>query len=645
LRCRWARSIAILFCGAVAASPSAQAAFSAIRVAISGQVAPGAGSGTFSTFSNVAPTINDYGEVAFLGKLNTGSGVTSSTDSGIWVDRVTGGLELVAREGSVAGTGAGSAVFAQFDTFYSNPQIDQQGNLAFIGSLLIGTGSVTASNDTAAWRADAGGSLRVVARENAAIPELPSSYKFSSMLVNLAMSNGRLVFKNSIAGTTFDNVAYHDDGAGTLAIFRGDGFTTTGYSPGYVIEDLDPPLVTYDHIQAYTSFLNSAPGGVSNSTNTALFLHTDTGGDLLLVREGSTAPGSAAAGSGVYSSLANLRFSLSRNLNVGFQAYVDEQRGGVTGSYDMSVVGPDANGLPTVIAREGSSAPGVSGATFTGFNSVVLVNDDAVTLFQGDTSNSKSGLWLAHPSFSSPIVLALSGSTAPGAGSAKFSDFTGFALNNNSLVLFAATLTGTGVTTSNDTGVWALTDDGQVHLILREGSALTVGPGDSRTLSAFDFFTGSNNGDGGPSSFSDTDLFVFRAAFTDGSAGIFVIAIPEPSATALLLLSAGYWGARRQGWRKFRARAPLQSEAGQPCAESHAGATWRWHATCSASRRHARRSQHSDTPQYHRHAGPSPARRRHLHARATEYRGHGDAGADTTNVFLRPDRDADAGGK
>jgi hypothetical protein len=65
--------------------------------------------------------------------------------------------------------------------------------------------------------------------------------------------------------------------------------------------------------------------------------------------------------------------------------------------------------------------------------------------------------------------VALKGDLAPGAGAGvTFTSFPRFFIGPNNTVLFMARLTGTGVNSTNDVGVWLKTNSA-THLLMREG--------------------------------------------------------------------------------------------------------------------------------------------------------------------------------
>jgi hypothetical protein len=91
-------------------------------------------------------------------------------------------------------------------------------------------------------------------------------------------------------------------------------------------------------------------------------------------------------------------------------------------------------------------------------------------------------------------------------------------------VLIYARLAGTGVTSANDYGIWALDSGGTLQLIAREGDTQAVTGKVIKTLAFLPSISGVN---GQTRSFSQTtgDL-VYSATFTDKSAGIFKVVVP-----------------------------------------------------------------------------------------------------------------------
>ena len=141
-------------------------------------------------------------------------------------------------------------------------------------------------------------------------------------------------------------------------------------------------------------------------------------------------------------------------------------------------------------------------------------------------------------------MIAREGDAAPGVtDQAKFAHIYyaySESLNAAGQVAFLAELAGTGVTTANNSALFATDLPGSLRLIARDGSPLEVAPGISKIVREIEIFDRTNNEDGRQSSFNDAGQLAFRATFTDFTEGIFVsnaVAVPEPSALISMLIA------------------------------------------------------------------------------------------------------------
>jgi hypothetical protein len=131
-------------------------------VARSGMTAPGYTAGTttgvFYTLSD--PVYANDDEVAFVGKLVASGTVYSGNSTGIW-ETVSGGLELVARQGDPApdingATGPNSPVFTTFPQFV----LPDQGGVIVLANLETGIGGVDSTNNQGIWAMGTDGVFR-----------------------------------------------------------------------------------------------------------------------------------------------------------------------------------------------------------------------------------------------------------------------------------------------------------------------------------------------------------------------------------------------------------------------------------------------------------------------------------------------------
>ena len=114
--------------------------------------------GNYSTFPNT-PVTNANGQVAFLATLSGGS-----SNQGIFLTVGTSVDSIAVNGGAAPGT---DATFTSFTPF--SVRLDDSGIVAFAGSLVQGTGGVTAANDTGIWYGSSKNDLTLLAREGDAI--------------------------------------------------------------------------------------------------------------------------------------------------------------------------------------------------------------------------------------------------------------------------------------------------------------------------------------------------------------------------------------------------------------------------------------------------------------------------------------------
>jgi hypothetical protein len=151
-------------------------------LALEGDLAAGAEPREFAWPFDVLAA-NDAGDVLF-DAIVTGGG----NDRGIWIDRATGGREIVLFEGDPA-PGIAGAVFSVFDTFQVG--FNDAGEIA-VRAQVTG-GGVEASNDFGVWAPDGAGGLRLVAREGDPAPGVPGESFVTLSLATLDGAGGVVV--------------------------------------------------------------------------------------------------------------------------------------------------------------------------------------------------------------------------------------------------------------------------------------------------------------------------------------------------------------------------------------------------------------------------------------------------------------------
>ena len=502
-------------------------------------------------------------------------------------------IQTVVLTGDLAPGAGGSATYNSFST----PTLNDAGQTAFVGFLDPG-GGVTTSNDTGIWSGGAG-SVALVAREGDVAPGT-SSATYSGFNAPVLNDAGQTAFRGSLNQggdvTTSNNSGIWSEGSGSLALVAREGSPAPGTSSADY-RNFSHQALNDAGQTAFTGFLT---GGSVTSSNDYGIWSEGSGSLALVAREGDVAPGT---GSAVYSSLGTL--VLNDAGQTVFRGVLN-QGGDVNSSNDSGIWSGGAGSL-ALVAREGDVAPGTGSAVYSFLGSTPALNNAGETAFSGlvtgsgvNTSNN-SGIWsgdagglalvarggspapgtsATYGSFRNPVLndsgqtafqssltgggvtlsnnfgiwsegsgslalVAREGDVAPGTGSAEYSRFDFLVLNDAGQTAFQGVLAlGGDVNSSNDRGIWAQNSAGVLELIAREGDLLEVAPGDSRTVSFLAFVGSTSNSDGRRSGFNNSGELAFLANFTDGSRGIFLSSfdVQAPAPGTLGLLGMGLLG-------------------------------------------------------------------------------------------------------
>ncbi|MEZ6193462.1 MAG: PEP-CTERM sorting domain-containing protein [Phycisphaerales bacterium] len=120
--------------------------------------------------------------------------------------------------------------------------------------------------------------------------------------------------------------------------------------------------------------------------------------------------------------------------------------------------------------------------------------------------------------------------------------------NNAGQIAFWGRITGPDVITANEDGIWATDRDGKLNL-LRKGDLFDVNDDpliqDLRTIQSLVLTVDTGNENGRATPFNDAGELAFILNFTDGTSGIFVATIPEPTTLGFLGVGAGLVAGRR----------------------------------------------------------------------------------------------------
>jgi hypothetical protein len=443
---------------------------------------------TFATFGN--PSINNLRNIAFQSTMAF-TGANASNNSGIWVTK-NGSLVLAVRAGTAA---PGGGVFAKF----GDPQLNNDGRIAFTATLQTGVQGVTAANANGIWQISPEGTLSLVARAGTAAPGTGGALfsGFTSMV--LPDTKGPIftatLTTNGTAVTTANNSGlWATNNASSVVLVARKGAQPT------------PTLTSFS--------IFNAEAGRNGQTR-----HFGNNGNLLLTAQFGTGPvgfhkvsypaftissaSPAVANLSVAPGAGGARFSLLGNPimnSAGAFAFSGSLSGnGVLTTTNSGIWLYGSNGVGAQVVRTGQGAPSA-----------------------GVTATNAAGIWTADSSGTVQQVVR-AGSSAPGVSGAVFSTFTQLAYPNEAGVVFVATMaTGPGgISASNNVGLWATEAPGDTpELIVRKGDSFTVGSS-PKTVSDIQIFNPSPSTAGSGRHMNALGDLVFKITFTDGSSGLF----------------------------------------------------------------------------------------------------------------------------
>lgn len=248
----------------------------------------------------------------------------------------------------------------------------------------------------------------------------------------------------------------NEGGASTSSLWRDSTLVAKGgtAAPGltgvnYGVVDT-PQLNESGQVTYYSSLTGT---DVTGSNNTAIWRS-----GALVAREGNA----SGLGTGVNLGAVGYYPRINDAGQVSFQSYLVGTGTGT--SNDTALwIGTSA------VVREGDAAPGLTGVTFGDLQSVPLLSAGGTPVFSafltgtGVTSANDASLWRDD------VLIAREGNAAPGLTGVNYGNVSSFRVNASGQVAYMSSLSGTGVTTDNDSALWR---DGT--LVMREGNATSI---------------------------------------------------------------------------------------------------------------------------------------------------------------------------
>ena len=376
-------------------------------LAITGQSATGAGTGTFSSF--LAPALNDAGQTAFLARITGGT-----STQGIYRSGSGNALTAIALQGRSA-TGAGGGTFSGFN----RPVLNDAGQVAFQAAMTGGTST------SGIYLSGTGSSLTAIALQGQVAPGAGAG-RFSLLLLPEINNAGQTAFFADITGGNSASGIYRSGTGGSPTAIALQGRSAPEAGEG-TLGTIGLPALNDNGQVAFNASIN---GGTSSS---AVYRSGMGGGLNAVALAGQAAPGT---GSGIFTG-----FSSTVRINQSGQTAF--QAGIFGGSAAQGIYRSSSGSTLTAIALQGQNAPGTGTGTFDVLERPVL-NDAGQVAFTSTMGggSASQGVFRSTSGGNALTALALQGQSAPGSGTGSFSSFSSPLLAGNGLAAFAATISG-----------------------------------------------------------------------------------------------------------------------------------------------------------------------------------------------------------
>jgi hypothetical protein len=500
--------------------------FTALRFEISlvpqtGGPAPGT-NGTYATFD--PPAINSSNGLAFGATLaaDKSLGISATNGFGIWADDSSGTSQLIAQLTGYAPDTA-SATFAKLSDPVYNANLD----VAFSGTLKVATGQATAATENGVW-SNASGALHLVAREGDQAPDCPTGAVFKTF-ESVGLSNaGAIVLatltgSSTAAGVTSANNTGIWEGTeeSSLTLKLRSGASIGGKTLGTLTVPASLPGVggqtrffAYDNgdLSLLGTFTDKTTGIVKVIGGTASLPYV----------KGGSAPGITGGTFATFNAPI-----INDNDQVAFEATLTPASG-IASTNDVGIFVENGSSALQLIARTGATAPGTGGTYATLDNPVY--NDHQTVAFYATLKGATTGSAGLFSNGSGSVQgVAYIGQQAPGCPEdAKFSAFTQMALpngggsNDEGGLVFQATVSGGGVTSADNIGVWIIPGTGSLTCVVRTGDTLLPG----KTVASLGILPFNAALAGQTRSFSSLGDLAILVTFTDKTQAILNVTPP-----------------------------------------------------------------------------------------------------------------------
>lgn len=455
---------------------------------------PGAVFSAIGTSNAISPN----GDVCFTATLLQNDmlmpPITSSNDSGLWVLQANGTLSSVYRESDAIPPG-GHILAGLFGTSFTQPSLAAGPRVAFRAHTLSGSTSPT-SNFVVCYEPTPG-VLATLFAANRRAPTLAMGVNFSTTSFNSNAPYFTLVSNPSLMA---------EPTLVTIATLSGTGVTAGNDTTVFLYDEGAYKLVAREDTGGIGDLGSTHPAinrsglgvfrAASSSGQVVAFAVPFVSANVLLSPGSAATPIPGATFNGSFSST----MTISGDGTIGFRGNLTTGSGGVTSSNDTAIwtLQHDGTGL-ALVAREGSQVPGLAaGVVFGNLTGAVNVSDGPTVVFgaplsgTGVTSSNNSVLMLYRDGEGRPLARA--GDLVPGGTGQVYSIVSGTLASLNGRGQAVWKTTASGIDFLHITNAY----DQPVAVLVEGQTLVNAGPGDDRVVTAIDsgFFGDLSHGNG-----------------------------------------------------------------------------------------------------------------------------------------------------
>ena len=453
-------------CGAallvLSGTTGALAQLSQQPIASTGTQAAGAPSGV-RVSSLSAPAVTGNGRIGYIAGLS-GLGVNGVNNRAVFAGGVGPGMSprLLARIGTRAAGMAAGLTIASVDA----PVINASG-AALYTATLAGR-NVTSINNRVLMISDSR-STRVLARTGAAALGMPAGTTIADIQSPMIAASGHLAFTVAVTGTGYtsaNNRAVYTmapSGVAVPQVAVRQGGQVAGMADGVVWANFATPVLSPTGELVMLGFMQGA--GIDGTNDAVIW----TGAGRIVARTESPLPGTAFT----------LRTFSPPSITGGTIGFVAGFDGAGAELGEFGVLS-ESDGTLSVVARTEQSDPSMdSAATWFMFGQPALAAGGRVAFLatmagEGVTAGTNDlGLWAS--SGTGLTLVARTGGAVPGTTDAFFDTISQPTVSASGHAVFSATLRGTGITTSNNTALFAWHARTGLLTVARTGRPMQIG--------------------------------------------------------------------------------------------------------------------------------------------------------------------------